>query len=216
MEPEIQPSLDLLISQEPHTLQWLSNHQRLPSDFELQSLVPPSFVYEDSKQFRQSLLPPGDQSRHPIRPLSGESRDNQIVLGGADVTEPLMTSGGMHENNPFFVTEAPSGLQRPPSLLEKPLPIPDDIRTEDLDEIIEDYMCANILVCLCCCCPIGILGIWQSYECQKAKAVDNYQKARKYSKSAGLACKLAVLIGIIILVLNIVLFILVRKYVRFE
>ncbi len=161
-------------------------------------------------------MPPGDESRHPVRPPSGQSRDSQIVLGAAEMTQPLMTAEGRQENNPFYVTEVSSGLQRPPSLMEKPLPIPDDIRTEDLDEIIEDYMCANIFVCLCCCCPIGILGIWQSYECQKAKAVDNYQKARKYSKSAGLACKLAVLIGIIIIVLNILLFILVRKYVHFE
>ena len=56
----------------------------------------------------------------------------------------------------------------------------------DQDEInnINDYMTANIFVCLCCCWPIGIADIMKSNECQEAKRAGNVEAALRYSASA--------------------------------
>ena len=79
---------------------------------------------------------------------------------------------------------------------------PSEEESIDINDI-QDFMCPNIFACLCCCWPIGLIGIVFSMLCRSAKSEGNREQAKCFSVTAGVLCALSI-IGAVITIIVIV------------
>jgi len=68
-----------------------------------------------------------------------------------------------------------------------------------------DHLVMAILVTICCCLPLGIVGILKASECRSARMRGDRANAVQYSREAkkfsliGLGCGIAIIVGVIAL-----------------
>ena len=62
---------------------------------------------------------------------------------------------------------------------------------------IDDFMCCNIFVCICCCWPLGLAGLIFSIACSCAKSKGKREQAERYSAAANYLCITSVIFGIV-------------------
>ena len=65
---------------------------------------------------------------------------------------------------------------------------------------IDDFMFPNVLASLCCCWPIGLIGIVFSMLCRSAKSEGNREQAKCFSVTAGVLYVLSIIGGIITII----------------
>ena len=64
---------------------------------------------------------------------------------------------------------------------------------------VPDFLACNIFACLCCCWPIGLIGILFSVLCNSAKSAGNPRQAKCLSLTAGIPFTLSFIGGIILI-----------------
>ncbi len=62
---------------------------------------------------------------------------------------------------------------------------------------IDDYLYQNIVASLCCCCLVGLLGVYKSWKCRRAKDELEYNQARRYSDEAGKLLVISSVLGLL-------------------
>ncbi|XP_006817143.1 proline-rich transmembrane protein 1-like [Saccoglossus kowalevskii] len=68
------------------------------------------------------------------------------------------------------------------------------------------HMCLSVLKCLFCCWPLGLVAIVKSFDVQSALAAGDIPRAEKSSKIAVKLNMAAIMFGMVIIVVNLILF----------
>ena len=92
-------------------------------------------------------------------------------------------------------------------VLQPPNVAPRQQSTVIVDDVmdINDFMGYNVFACLCCCWPLGLMGIIFSMLCDSAKSKGKRKEAEDFSALAKILFASSVFSGIIIAIILVIL-----------